>query len=367
MIAGFEGSTHRLPDGRQLDLVRATNHDRYAAEDYERVAACGLKTVREAMRWHLIETEPGEYDWSTLLPMIAAAERSGQQIIWDICHYGVPRDLDIWSPDFLERFAAYSAAAARFIESRRPGREPSVYCPVNEISYWAWAGGDHGHMYPAALGRGPVLKRVLAEAAIIATDAIRAVSSDARFVQAEPLIHVARHPDLPETEAGAKEHRLAQFEAFDMIAGRSVPELGGSENHLDIVGVNFYPENQIFRTGQTVPLGHRLYRPLRTLLADLHGRYNRPILISETGAEGRNGAGWLAYVAAEVRAARRAGVPVLGICLYPVLDYPGWRDDRHCDCGLLRSGGDWQERTIDEDLRWQLAEEAAQVSSSSES
>ena len=31
----------------------------------------------------------------------------------------------------------------------------------------------------------------------------------------------------------------------------------------------------------------------------------------------------------------QAGVPVEGICLYPVLDYPGWADERHCPVGLL--------------------------------
>jgi hypothetical protein len=28
-------------------------------------------------------------------------------------------------------------------------------------------------------------------------------------------------------------------------------------------------------------------------------------------------------------------VPVGGICLYPVTDYPGWTNERHCDVGLL--------------------------------
>jgi hypothetical protein len=44
---------------------------------------------------------------------------------------------------------------------------------------------------------------------------------------------------------------------------------------------------------------------------------------------------WLRYVGAEVRAARAAGVPVEGLCLYPVLNHPGWDDDRHCQNGLL--------------------------------
>jgi hypothetical protein len=33
------------------------------------------------------------------------------------------------------------------------------------------------------------------------------------------------------------------------------------------------------------------------------------------------------------------GVPVEGICLYPVLDYHGWDNDRVCATGLL-SGAD---------------------------
>jgi hypothetical protein len=162
---------------------------------------------------------------------------------------------------------------------------------------------------------------------------------------------------MPETASGAERHRNAQFEAFDMIAGRIEPELGGSEAHLDIIGVNYYPDNQLIRGGPTLPMGHPLYRPLRTLLRDVAARYDRPIVVTETGAEGGNGAGWLRYVGGEVRAARYSGVPVEGLCLYPVMDYPGWNDGRHCGCGLIRSGGDWRARDFDPDLLDQLAEE----------
>ncbi len=49
----------------------------------------------------------------------------------------------------------------------------------------------------------------------------------------------------------------------------------------------------------------------------------------------------------EVRTAMRIGVDVAGVCLYPVMDYPGWLDDRHCRCGLLRVDPAWEARTID--------------------
>lgn len=357
LMGGFESSSHRREDGRQLDLIAATRHDERALDDYRLLQAHGIGTVRDALRWHLIEAEPGRYDWSSFLPMLRAARQAGVQVIWDLCHYGVPHDLDIWSPHFLDRFAMFSAAAARIIRAEGDGEAP-FYCPVNEISYWAWAGGDHGRMHPLAFGRGPALKRQLARAAIIAVEAVRSVDPRARFVTAEPLIHVTAPSDAPEdAKMGAAEHRLAQFEACDMIAGRLAPELGGSEAHLDIVGVNFYPDNQLFRAGDTIPFGHHFFRPLGDLLADVHARYGRPVLLAETGAEGGNGAGWLRYVGGEVRAARRAGIPVEGICLYPVMDYPGWKDDRHCRCGLIRSGGDWRDRAVDEALLDQLAEE----------
>ena len=37
----------------------------------------------------------------------------------------------------------------------------------------------------------------------------------------------------------------------------------------------------------------------------------------------------------EVDAAIALGVPVEGVCLYPILDHPGWDNDRYCPNGLL--------------------------------
>jgi hypothetical protein len=36
-----------------------------------------------------------------------------------------------------------------------------------------------------------------------------------------------------------------------------------------------------------------------------------------------------------VHAALDAGVPIKGICLYPIADYPGWDNERTCSVGLL--------------------------------
>jgi len=349
-LAGFECSSHRRFDGRRLDLVAATAHDTWAAADYASLRAHDLGAARDGLRWHRIEVAPGRYDWSSAMPMLRAARTNGLRVIWDLCHYGWPDDLDIWSEDFVRRFADFAGAAARIVAAETEW--PPAFCPVNEISYWAWAGGDVGRMGPLALGRGPALKRQLVRAAIAAIRAVRTVVPAARFLHAEPLIHVIA--GNPEDEAAAAAYRAVQYEALDMVSGRLCPELGGGPDCLDVVGVNVYPDNQWVHGGGTIPLGHHAYRPLRHMLAEVHARYRRPVLLAETGAEGTARPAWLHYVCGEVRAARAEGVSIEGICLYPVLDYPGWDDERPCAVGLFSAADGHGRRTCDPDFAAEL-------------
>ena len=330
-IAGFECSCHRRSDGRRLDLLAATRHDHFALADYTRLRRMGIGTARDGVRWHLVERSPGRYEFGSLLPMVRAARKTEIQVIWDLCHYGWPDGLDIFGPEFVDRFAEYARAVARVIAQETD--EPAAFCPINEISFWSWAGGDVGYLNPFAVGRGFELKAQLVRASLAAIDAIWSVDPRARILHAEPAIHILPNPD-PEARKDAEGHRLAQFQAFDMLSGQLWPQLGGDERYLDVVGVNFYPANQWLLDGPTVWRGDRRYRPFRKILMEVWERYGRPIVLSETGAQGAERGPWLEYISEEVRAARSAGVPVEGICLYPILDYPGWDDDRHCQTGL---------------------------------
>ena len=104
---------------------------------------------------------------------------------------------------------------------------------------------------------------------------------------------------------------------------------------LDIIGVNYYSNNQWVHGGPPIDVDHQMYRPLSDLLYEIYARYKRPLLIAETGVEGDRRASWFGYVAGEVSRARKRGIPVEGICLYPVMDHLGWDDDRYCHNGLL--------------------------------
>lgn len=354
MQGGFESSTHRLRSGKRLDVMAATGHDLYAESDYRQLGRMGISTLRDAARWHRIEATAGRYDFSSFLPMVQAADFAGAQVIWDLLHYGWPDDIDIWSPAFVDRFAAFARATAQAYRDATDA--VPFWCPVNEISFFAWAGGDARYLNPFAAGRGYELKVQLARASLAAMRELRDVDPRARFVHCEPLIGIHHDPTLGRPRREAEGWHQAQFQAFDLLMGRLWPQIGGEPAFLDIVGVNYYFNNQWIHGGPPIDVDNPRYRPLADLLFETFARYGRPIFISETGVEGNRRAPWLRYVAGEVARARRRGVPVEGICLYPVMNHLGWDDDRPCHNGLLADQITNFQRPVDASLADAVAE-----------
>jgi len=267
------------------------------------------------------------------------------QIIWNLSHYGYPDDLDIFSAEFPVRFAAFAEAFIRFLVSEN-NATPFI-CPINEISFFSWAAGEVGWFQPFGKGRGDELKRQLVLASIPAIERMRAVRPTARFVQAEPAIHITSASNNLQQKAAAEEYRLAQFHALDMLSGRREPELGGGEKYLDIIGLNYYFNNQWrHRSGKKVLRGHKDYRPFNLIVREYFERYKRPIMIAETGIENEARPKWFRYIGEQVQLAEASGVPIEGICLYPILNHPGWDDDRHCYNGLWAYANEYGEREI---------------------
>jgi beta-glucosidase/6-phospho-beta-glucosidase/beta-galactosidase len=357
-MGGFECSTHRLRSGRRLDVVAATSHDRFALQDYTRLAKAGLRTARDGLRWHLIEGQPRVHDFTSVVPMLRAARAAGIQVIWDLLHYGWPDGLDIFDGEFVSRFAEFAAGFAEI--ASRETAEPPWIVPVNEISFFAWAGGDVGIFNPFARHRGDELKAQLVRASIAAIRAMWAVNSDIRIVHTEPMINVVPDAKRPEDAGPAEAHRLAQYAALDMLSGRTRPELGGREDYLDVIGINYYVHNQWIYPGghgRMIEPSHSRYRPVWQMLREVHERYGRPLFIAETGIEDEARPAWLRYIGGEVRRAIREGVPVHGVCLYPIVNHPGWDDDRHCYNGLWDYPDETGDRQIYEPLARALQSE----------
>ena len=174
--------------------------------------------LRDGLRWHLIEQKPGRYDWSSCLPQLRAAQATGTQVIWDLCHYGWPDDLDLWSPAFVERFARFARAAAQIVRDETDS--VPLYVPIKEMSFWSWGGGEVAYLNPFERGRGFELKVQLARASIAAIEEIWQVDARARIIHADPLISIASDPTRPDTARSAEGNHQAQYQGWDLLSGR---------------------------------------------------------------------------------------------------------------------------------------------------
>ena len=356
-MAGFECSSHRRRDGVRLDLIRATSHDRHVLQDYRLCKELGFTTLRDGLRWHLIEKAPGQYDWSSWLPALEAAEQLGLQVIWDLFHYGSPDHVDQAAPDFPDRFTDFAVAAIE-VQQSISGRPPLV-CPLNEINFLSWAVevGYFPRVGPNEVGW---FKRQLIKAAISAAKVIRERWRNASILWAEPLVHIAPHSHRRPEVRAAESARQGQFEAYDWIIGKAQPDLGGDPSLIDAIGLNFYPHNQWYLNGPTIPMGHHEYRRLADMLLEVADRYGKPIFLSETGAEGSGKPSWFHYVCSEVREAMNRGADIRGICWYPITAYPGWDNSRHAEAGLLSTVTSDGTRHVDERLFAEMQAQRAQ-------
>lgn len=337
-MAGFECSTFLWKDGERKDYVALTGHDRHLRNDYEQVMDLGIGVVREGVRWPLVDSGHGKYDWSTVQPVIDAANACHITVIWDLCHYGFPDGCDPFSDTCLRRFTDYCRAAAELIVRQR--HKTRFFTPVNEITFFSGAGTDMGWMYPFAKGRYAEFKLALCRLAIEGVKAIREVDPEARMVHVDPIIYEVPPPDHPDLSEEAWEDTYEKaYEAWDMLFGKLHPELGGAPEILDIVGVNVYSycQAQINADGSRTVLGPRDPRrkPLSEMLKYAWDRYHRPIIIGETSGAQDKRAEWLDMVMQESLIALNDGIDLQGICLYPCVDMPDWQSGKWARIGLF--------------------------------
>lgn len=326
-FAGFECATGYNEKREWIDQISATWHDHHADDDYRRLKEVGIHAVREAIRWPLVDRGNGEYDFSSVKPFVEAARKHGIEVIWDLFHYGYPAGVDLFSEAFAERFAEYCRACVKYICENTDG---TVYVtPLNEPSYFSWAAAEVGKFAPHVKGRGYELKYSLCRAAIKGINAVWEVCPEARIVNADPLCYVVPQKGKPEMQADCDGfNRDVVTQSWDMISGRIHPELGGSRKHLDIIGINYYWTNQWELGTYDGPLADDDPRrvPLRQLIRAVHERYGGELMITETSHVGDNRPRWIQEVANESEAVLREGIPLLGVCLYPILGMPEWHE-----------------------------------------
>ncbi len=327
-MAGFECATGFNRQGQWIDQIAATHHDRFADEDYARIKALGIQAARESVRWPLVNRKMG-YDFCSVAPFVEASRRQEIDVVWDLFHFGYPPGLDLFSDEFPDRFADYCYATALYLSRHSDGRTLH-FTPINEPSFFSWAAGDAGLFAPHCNNRGFDLKVALIRAAIQGINAIKAVSPDARIINVDSLCRVVAPFDAPPEMLHDAENfnNNAVFESWDMLAGRLLPELGGSRDHLDIIGVNYYWTNQwqIDQVGAPLALDDPRCWSLGQLLRWAHERTGADVIVSETGHVGDMRPLWMRWMAEDVEALLLNSFPVHGVCLYPILGMPEWHE-----------------------------------------
>jgi len=367
-VSGFECSTFDWHGVGRRDLTAETRHREHAREDYAILAGAGIAVAREGVPWPLVD-RGGRYDFGLVDPLLDAINEHRMTPIWDLCHYGYPDDTRPDDPGFVRRFADYCAAAAEYLVPRVESRAPAFFTPINEISYFATAGGEWGLFAP--FGKRPrgrdALRLRLCEAAIEGVRAIRTVEPEARMVFMDPLVNVVAPLDRPDLVAAADEETYHDtFVAWDVLAGLQHPELGGAPDVLDIVGVNCYSFGQMEYREQgphdSLDPGDPRIKPLCDLLQLAWDRYKRPMMIAETSGLRDGRAAWLRDVMQESLAAVDRGIELHGICLFPGVDMPDWNTGEWLHNGIadLEPDGDDLRRVpdqayLDELRRWQRA------------
>lgn len=324
-LAGFESTTGYNAKGEWIDQVVATQHDLFLDADYRRLKEIGISAAREAVRWPLVDVK-GRYDFSTVRPLLDASRRHGIEIVYDLFHFGFPKDVDILSPELPDRFSDYCHAVARYVAASTDGT--CYFTPINEPSYFSWAAGEVGLFAPHLQGRGLDLKVNLISAAISAINAIWDACPQARIVNVDSLCRVVPSVGNDQVQAVDDFNSGAVFQSWDMLSGELLPEMGGSPRHLDTVGVNYYWTNQWEFGRPGVPLSGDDPRrwSLCQLLQSVWARYGADMILTETGHVDDMRAVWFRELSEEIRTALESQLPLRGVCLYPILGMPEWHD-----------------------------------------
>lgn len=351
-MGGFEGADHVNAHGRPLDMVRDTGHLARLDGDYARLAALGVGAARESLGWRLCEPSPHRFDFSRARQVQRAARDHGVQVLWSFMHYGTPADVSLFDDRLIDRFVAFAREAAQVLGEQD---EAPVYNLVNEIGFLAWAVSATHRIWPYRADAdgadeqtrtsGWAVKCRLVRAVLAAREAVLAVDPRARFLHVEPLVHLVPPRDRPDLQPMADEIAGYQWQVWDLIEGRLEPQLGGHPAALDLLGINHYHSGQWevlterrLRWHEQVEHRDARRAPFHRLLQQAWARYRRPMIVAETSHIGQGRAAWLHEHAGEVRRARALGVPVQGLCLYPVLDRGDWEQPPDAPTHWHRSG-----------------------------
>ena len=336
-VGGFE-STYQPAHDR--DVLETSGHVDRWREDLRLLEECGVRTLRYPIRWHRVERDPGQYDWSAVDDVLEHLGERGFNVVADLLHHtSYPRWL---SDGFCD--PRFGAAFLRWVEAFAT-RYPWI--PAYQIFNEPFA----TLLLAAHEGLWPPYRRGLESFTATLLNVVPA------FLEATRLAHellpgsIHVHGDAcehhtscsPEGAAFAEVANDRRFFLFDLLVGRDLdrgrpfvrelvaagggPLLDLEAGHVDVLGLDYYAHNQwqfSCRTDGIISAPDPL--PLADVIEQYWRRYELPCLLWETNVRGfvSDRATWLKYTLEQCELARDRGVRVLGYCWFPFVDSCDW-------------------------------------------
>ena len=353
--SGIECSAPVIAGGHRQDELRKTGHWTRVEEDLALVASFGIRYLRYGVPFHVVDADPGRYDWAWTDRALATLRDAGLEPIADLLHFGIPDDLKgIGDPQLPGRYLAYATAFA--------DRYPWVryYTPVNEPQVTATLSANHGWWNERATDGRSWIRAIdnVATCAALAMNAIRARRPDAVFLQSD-----ACESFLP-ADAAALDAANFLFErhfvGWDLAYGRRpiapvvawLVKNGMSPARLDwfeahgssegcIVGHDYYPGNEWLVTADGRQKKIAPQRGYAAVAREHWVHHQLPFMLAETNWEGAQAPAWLAQTWNDALQLRLEGLPIRGYIWYGFVDHVDWDtalrepNNRPNACGLV--------------------------------
>lgn len=348
VIGGFESTF--LP-AHDRDIFETTQHDLRWREDLRLLSNSGIVRLRYPVRWHRVEETEGSYDWSTTDEVLGFLRDEGFRPIVDLVHHtSYPRWLSDGFADarFGDAYLRYAEAFARrypWIEEYTLFNEPfsTLFLSGHEAIWPPYHSGLQGFV--------DLIVNVL-PAVAEASRLYRTLLPHARHVWVDTCeFHTGSDAAGQSYADMANERRFLVLDAFlgrDYDDGgqlaRDLEPVGGERlkglvpGFVDVLGLDYYAHCQwnFSIEGGSTPTPTPL--PLADQIGQYWERYGLPCMVTETNVRGHTSdrATWFKYVLEQCEIAQERGVPLEGLCWFPVIDSTDWdsllfRCDGHID------------------------------------
>jgi beta-glucosidase/6-phospho-beta-glucosidase/beta-galactosidase len=348
IIGGFESTF--LP-AHDRDIFETTQHDSRWRDDVALLDREGIRRLRYPVRWHRVEAQEGRFDWTHTDETLGYLRDAGFDPIVDLVHH---TSYPLWltggfadprfGPSYV-RYAREFALRYPWVREYTLFNEPfsTLFLSGHEAIWPPYGSGVRGfvdliaNVLPAVAETSRLYRELLPGARHVWVDtcehhtgsdasgrAYAAMANDRRFLVLDAFLGRGYSSD---SDLGT---------ALDDAGGDRLRDIAGGD--VDVLGLDYYAHCQwnFSEAGGSTPT------PTPIALADLIGqywaRYDLPCMITETNIRGRTSdrATWLKYVLEQCEEAQARGVPIEGVCWFPVIDSTDWdsllfRCDEHID------------------------------------